>query len=197
LRPKQVSRILKHMSKSHYLNNHCLIATHIIAEDAFFARTVIYIKEHSSLGAVGFIVNRPLFNIDVKGALPNLLIPMGMSEEELILFAGGPNSLEQSTVIYSADTVEEKTTLSCSPLFSHSDQALFHFDLSTHVFLIVAGYTLWKPGELEMELQNNLWLTTPFSKEMVFADSITSRRQHALSSLGFDPRHLRTDQGHA
>jgi putative transcriptional regulator len=185
------------MSQSHYLNNHCLIATRIIAENTFFDQTVIYIKEHSSLGAVGFIINRPLLNIEIKGALPKLLMPMDMREEALILFAGGPNSLEQSTVLYCPHSAEEKTNLPCSPLLSYSDQALFHFDLSTHDFLIVAGYTLWKPGELEMELQNNLWLTTPFSKKMVFADSITSRRQHALSSLGFDPRHLRTEQGHA
>lgn len=197
MRPKQLSRILEQMSESHYLNNHCLIATHIIAENTFFDRTVIYIKEHSSLGAVGFIVNRPLLNIDIKGALPNLVIPLGMSEDELILFAGGPNSLEQSTVIHCADTEEEKTNLPCAPLLSHSDQALLHFDSFLDSFLIIAGYTLWKPGELERELQNNLWLTTPFSKEMLFADSISSRREHALNSLGFDPRHLRTDQGHA
>ena len=63
--------------------------------------------------------------------------------------------------------------------------------------LITLGYSGWGAGQLEDELSRNGWLTVDARPEVIFDTPIEQRYDRALSLLGFDPRMLSQEAGHA
>ena len=63
--------------------------------------------------------------------------------------------------------------------------------------LITLGYSGWQAGQLEDELGRNGWLTVDADPAVIFDTPIEQRYDRALSLLGFDPRMLSQEAGHA
>ena len=63
--------------------------------------------------------------------------------------------------------------------------------------LITLGYSGGQAGQLEDEIGRNGWLTVDADPAVIFDTPIEQRYQRALSLLGFDPRMLSQDAGHA
>jgi putative transcriptional regulator len=63
--------------------------------------------------------------------------------------------------------------------------------------LITLGYSGWSAGQLEDELSRNGWLTVDADPAVIFDTPIEQRYERALSLLGFDPRMLSQEAGHA
>ena len=59
------------------------------------------------------------------------------------------------------------------------------------------GYSGWGAGQLEDELGRNGWLTVGADPAMIFDTPVDSATTRALSLLGFDPRMLSQEAGHA
>jgi putative transcriptional regulator len=65
------------------------------------------------------------------------------------------------------------------------------------LYVIALGHASWAPGQLEEELQENLWLTTAVDTDIIFNTPIEQRWKKATASLGIDIAHLSSDVGHA
>jgi putative transcriptional regulator len=63
--------------------------------------------------------------------------------------------------------------------------------------LVTLGYSGWQAGQLEDELGRNGWLTVDADPKVIFDTPIELRYDRALSLLGFDPRMLSQEAGHA
>ena len=63
--------------------------------------------------------------------------------------------------------------------------------------LITLGCSGWQAGQLEDEIGRNGWLTVDANREVIFDTPIEQRYDRALSLLGFDPRMLSQEAGHA
>jgi putative transcriptional regulator len=63
--------------------------------------------------------------------------------------------------------------------------------------LITLGCSSWQAGQLEDELARNGWLTVDADPAVIFDTPIEKRYHRALSLLGFDPRMLSQEAGHA
>jgi len=63
--------------------------------------------------------------------------------------------------------------------------------------LVTLGYSGWTAGQLEEELARNGWLTVDADPKVIFDTPIEQRYDRALSLLGFDPRMLSQEAGHA
>ena len=63
--------------------------------------------------------------------------------------------------------------------------------------LITLGFSGWQAGQLEDELGRNGWLTVDADPAIIFDTPIEARYNRALSLLGFDPRMLSQEAGHA
>ena len=63
--------------------------------------------------------------------------------------------------------------------------------------LVTLGYSGWQAGQLEDELGRNGWLTVDADPAVIFDTPIEQRYDRALSLLGFDPRMLSQEAGHA
>jgi putative transcriptional regulator len=63
--------------------------------------------------------------------------------------------------------------------------------------LVTLGYSGWSAGQLEDEIGRNGWLTVDAQPEVIFDTPIEQRYQRAVALLGFDPRMLSQEAGHA
>ncbi|MDP1900760.1 MAG: YqgE/AlgH family protein [Rubrivivax sp.] len=185
------------------LTNQFLIAMPGMADETF-GGTVVYLCEHNEKGALGLVINKP---IDIK--LRNLFekIELKLERPELAeqpVFFGGPVQTERGFVLH------EKLGEGQGPYNSTlSIRGGLEMTTSKDVLealaegagpakvLVTLGYSGWQAGQLEDELGRNGWLTVDADHKVIFDTPVDERYDRAMSLLGFDPRMLSQEAGHA
>jgi putative transcriptional regulator len=185
------------------LTNQFLIAMPGMADDTF-AGAVVYLCEHSEKGALGLVINKP---IDIK--LRNLFekVELSLDRKDLAeqpVFFGGPVQTERGFVLHESQGVEGgaySSTMSVPgglEMTTSRDvlEAMSH-GAGPKKVLVTLGYSGWQAGQLEDELGRNGWLTVDADPVVIFDTPVEKRYDRALSLLGFDPRMLSQEAGHA
>lgn len=171
--------------------------------DENFAGTVIYLCEHTERGALGLVINKP---IDIK--LKNLFekVELTLDREELAeqpVYYGGPVQGERGFVLHEKfdEATAYNSTMSVPGGLEMTTSKDVLEALSSGVgpkkVLITLGYSGWQAGQLEDEIGRNGWLTVDADPAVIFDTPIEQRYERALSLLGFDPRMLSHEAGHA
>ncbi len=62
---------------------------------------------------------------------------------------------------------------------------------------IALGYAGWSAGQLEKEIQDNVWLSGPADLHIIFNTPVNQRWNSAASLLGINMNQLSSDVGHA
>ena len=185
------------------LTNQFLIAMPGMADETF-AGTVVYLCEHTDKGALGLVINKP---IDIK--LKNLFekVELNLDRAELAeqpVYFGGPVQTERGFVLHDKpgdESIHYNSTLSIPgglAMTTSKDvlEALAEGGGPRRV-LVTLGYSGWQAGQLEDELGRNGWLTVDADPAVIFETPSEQRYDRALSLLGFDPRMLSQEAGHA
>lgn len=190
------------------LANHFLIAMPGL-QDEMFARSVVYVCEHSERGTLGLVINKPgdmlLSRLFEKVELP-------LRREDLVnapVFQGGPLQTERGFVLHeplyiSADkpaaAVYASTMTIPGGLEMTTSKDVLEA-LSTGAgprkVLVSLGYAAWGEGQLESELSDNTWLTVAADNSIIFDTPAAQRYDQALQLLGLQAWMLSTDAGHA
>lgn len=181
------------------LTNHFLVAMPQMA-DPNFGGAVVFIAEHTSKGALGLVINRPmelslqsLFErIDLKLETPRLT--------DAPVFFGGPVQTDRGFVLH-APVGNWGSTVSVGEelgLTSSKDvlEAVSRGDGPARL-LVTLGYSGWGPGQLEEELARNAWLTVPADPDVIFDVPADERLSRAFGLLGINPAFLSAAAGHA
>ena len=181
------------------LTHHFLIAMPNMA-DPNFARTLTYVAEHSERGALGIIINRPT-EMDLATLLDRVDIALDNGEiaGEPVYF-GGPVQTDRGFVLHRPPgewdatlTVNEQIGLTSSRDIL---KALALGDLPLDA-IVTLGYAGWDAGQLEQELADNAWLSTPADPAIIFDLPPEERLAAAMQQLGIDFANLSEDAGHA
>ena len=171
--------------------------------DENFAGTVVYLCEHTERGALGLVINKP---IDIK--LMNLFekVELPLDREELAdqpVFFGGPVQTERGFVLHEklGEAGGYNSTMSIPgglEMTTSKDvlEALANGAGPRRV-LVTLGYSGWTAGQLEDEIGRNGWLNVDADPKVIFDTPVAERYDRALSLLGFDPRMLSQEAGHA
>src|SRR3990172_3637971 len=151
------------------LANHFLIAMPSM-QDPNFARTVTLICEHNEHGAMGIVINRPTDLI-----LRDIVVhdPLGEWESPLVVNEKLGVSTSRDIIVALAE------------------------DRGPKRFLLALGYAGWSPGQIEHELKENAWLSTPADMEIVFGLPAEQRWEAAARLVGVDLATISSDAGHA
>ena len=114
---------------------------------------------------------------------------------------GGPVEQFRGFVLHSRDYKADESSLKISDDYILTATVDVLKDIARgngpNRYLITLGYSGWAPGQLENEIQNNGWLHCDAEMDLVFADDLEKKHFKALKTLGFDPRMLSSDVGHA
>ena len=195
-------------SASINLTHHFLIAMPGLEDDTF-AKSVVYLCEHSERGALGLVINKPS-DINLQSLLQK--VDLDLRRDDLTdtpVFQGGPVQTERGFVLHDAmqadsgnpDESGYSSTLSIPGGLEMTTSKDVLEALSTGAgprrVLITLGYSSWGEGQLESELAENAWLTVAADLSVIFDTPVPERYDRALSLLGLQAWMLSPEAGHA
>ena len=190
------------------LTHHFLIAMPGL-EDESFARSVVYLCEHSERGALGLIINKPT-DITLKGLFDK--VDLSLRREDLTkepVFQGGPVQTERGFVLHEPMLMDKGETDESAYASTMTIPGGLEMTTSKDVLealstgagprrvLITLGYSSWGEGQLESELAENAWLTVGADLSVIFDTPVTERYDRALALLGLQAWMLSPEAGHA
>ena len=190
------------------LTHHFLIAMPGL-EDESFARSVVYLCEHSQRGALGLIINKPT-DITLKGLFDK--VDLSLRREDLTkepVFQGGPVQTERGFVLHEPMLMDKGETDESVYASTMTIPGCLEMTTSKDVLealstgagprrvLITLGYSSWGEGQLESELAENAWLTVAADLSVIFDTPVPERYDRALSLLGLQAWMLSPEAGHA
>lgn len=181
------------------LTNHFLIAMPNMA-DPRFAKTVTFICEHNTEGALGVVVNKPI-DMTLSALFEQIQIPLGEGAIRTApVHFGGPVQLDRGFVLHrplgswqSTLAVDSELGLTTSKDIL---EAVGRGDGPRDV-LVTLGYAGWSAGQLEQELAQNAWLTVRATPGVIFDEPPENRLPAAVKLLGIDISRLSEGVGHA
>jgi len=181
------------------LTDHLLIAMPGLA-DPNFHHTVTYVCAHSEEGALGIVINRPL-DIPLEQVLSQMqLTSESISVNRMPVFSGGPVQRDRGFVLHRPAgqwNSTLKVTDGIGLATSRDILEALACGQGPRDVLVALGYAGWDAGQLEQEMAENAWLSTPASPEILF-DVAPERRWHAAAQrMGIDLSLLSPDVGHA
>ncbi len=190
------------------LTHHFLIAMPGL-QDQTFARSVVYLCEHSARGALGLMINKPS-DINLKHLFDKVDLPLERADLVATpVFQGGPVATERGFVLHEAvfagedrpdDSVYASTMTIPGGLEMTTSKDVLEA-LSTGAgprkVLVSLGYSSWGEGQLESELAENSWLTVGADAAIIFDTPVDQRYDKALGLLGLQAWMLSSEAGHA
>ena len=190
------------------LTNHFLIAMPGMADDTF-ARSVVYVCEHSQRGALGLIINKP-GDINMADLFHKVDLPLARAELGVQpVFHGGPVQTERGFVLH--DPVTAEGLLPDESIYAATLTVPGGLEMTTSKdvlealssgggprrVLITLGYSAWGEGPLESALAGNSWLTVGADTDLIFDAPIAQRYERALALLGLQAWMIAPEAGHA
>jgi putative transcriptional regulator len=190
------------------LTNHFLIAMPGL-EDEVFARSVVYLCEHSERGALGLVINKPS-DINLQNLFDKVDLPLGRIDLSLTpVFQGGPVQTERGFVLHEAILSRGEPSAASAYLSTLAIPGGLEMTTSRDVLeamstgagprrvLVSLGYAAWGRGQLESELAENSWLTVDADAAVIFDTPVEQRYDRALELLGVHAWTLSSVAGHA
>ncbi len=190
------------------LTNHFLIAMPGMADDTF-ARSVVYVCEHSQRGALGLIINKP-GDINMADLFDKVDLPLARTELGVQpVFHGGPVQTERGFVLH--DPITAEGLLPDESIYAATLTVPGGLEMTTSKdvlealssgggprrVLITLGYSAWGEGQLESEIAGNSWLTVGADTDLIFDAPIEQRYERALALLGLQAWMIAPEAGHA
>ena len=173
--------------------------------DPNFKQTVILMCKHDHKGAVGIVINR-LTDHRIGDIFEQLGIDASSNHySNKPVLDGGPIYPELGLIVHnrtfesrtkswesSMDIGEQLRLTSSKDILS--DMARGEGPEKVCMSL---GYAGWAPGQLEKEIQENAWFTTPADHEILFAGEVDNKWQQSAKLLGIDTNKFSHQVGHA
>lgn len=163
------------------LKGHLLVASPHLS-DPNFVKAVVLLIHHSEEGAFGVVLNHPADN-----TIQELWAQMGESscESQRSVNVGGPVA-GPLMAIHTDKRLGEMEILPGLYFAAQRDHLEKILGQADRPFRIFVGHSGWGGGQLESELEEGAWLTTPATVDQVFGDDDTLWRavtQHIGESM--------------
>ncbi len=147
------------------LQGRLLVASSRLLDPNFY-RTVVFLIQHDSDGALGVVLTRPISN--TVGSVWEQVCGESCENYERVFWGGpvnGPVLMLHTDVAASQDEI-------LPGLYLAADRQQLEAVLTQdeHRYRVFVGYAGWGPGQLEMELADGSWLVAPADKEIVFSN---------------------------
>ncbi len=182
-----------------WLTNQFLIAMPAL-HDSYFERTVTLICQHNEEGALGIVVNRTT-DLFLKDIFDQLEIPLAdVPEMKLPVHNGGPVQTDRGLILHESRADWDATlqvgnnlglTISPDVLEAISKKR------GPKLCMPLLGFAGWERGQLESEMQNNVWLSAPADNSIIFDTPVAERWTKAAALVGINLSTISVEAGHA
>ncbi|MDP9088325.1 MAG: YqgE/AlgH family protein [Pseudomonadota bacterium] len=187
------------MNDAEYLTNQLLIAMPYMG-DPNFSQTVALICDHSSKGALGLILNKPLpMRMGEIFEQLEIKIDKGSLRERQVL-RGGPMQTDRGFVVHRPSGEWDSTLKVSDALHVTTSRdilaAMARGEGPMEAF-VALGYAGWDGGQLEQEIRANAWLSAPVDLGLIFELPFESRWEAAGRLLGVELSRISPTGGNA
>jgi len=146
----------------------------------YFDRTVILLIEHTEKGNLGIMLNK---------RLPVTLQDIFQNNRDTPLFNGGPVEVGNLFTLHTyGGLIKDSSPVSDNLYFGGSPSELLQFikndSLDENLIRFYLGYAGWSEGQLEEELNDNLWVVGQFHEKLLFHNDDEICWKMAVESLG-------------
>jgi putative transcriptional regulator len=185
--PTEAARTQGDVSPAQNLAGHLLVATPEL-DDPNFRRTVVYMIQDDSSGAMGLVINRVLG----KGPAADLLKGLGLDANpkasgEIEVHYGGPVERGRGFVLHSPEYHGENTVV-LSDLAALTSSPDILEDLAAgkgpRHSLFALGYAGWGPNQLQAEIAAGAWVVIDADEDLLFGKQEDTKWQRALDRQG-------------
>ncbi len=164
-----------------------------------FNKSLIYVVSHSEKGAMGMIVNHMVNRVPANSLLKLFKDETNVSELVLPIYLGGPVEPERGFILHSCE-YDKNLLLKVESDLAVSSNIEILKDIALGAgpkrSLFVLGYTGWDAGQLEREIQNNMWIVSDSSKDLIFSETTEDKWSAALYKMGIDNTNFAPHAGH-
>lgn len=155
-----------------------------LSNDFYFDRTVILLVEHNEKGSFGIVLNRSL-PITLQDIFSKEIHKHG----HIPVSNGGPVNPENLFVLHSYGDLIKGSSLVIDDIYfgGIASQLLVSIKndfLDENFIRFYLGYSGWSQGQLESELQQNLWMIGKFQEKLLFHNNDEYCWKTAVNSLG-------------
>lgn len=169
--------------------------------DPRFEKSVIYMCAHSTEGAMGIMVNKPVTGLSFQELLRKLELEVTDSTPDFPVLYGGPVETGRGFVLHTGDYDGSDATLPVSEDVSLTATLdilrAMGKGKGPQKAIFALGYAGWSPGQIEDEIRANGWIHCDCDRALLFADDIENKWASALGRLGIDVSGLSAHAGHA
>ena len=138
--------------------------------DPNFDSCVVLLCEHSENGSFGLVLNRP-----IDALAPATMLPESpwISSACAKIFWGGPVQETRMHALHSAPpTGDDAMLIRPGISFGGDLEALEDIHSAGHHIRLFMGYSGWDGGQLQAELDQGTWMTTPATEELLWSTPI-------------------------
>ena len=184
------------------LEGRFLIASSIL-DDSCFAKSIIYICAHDAEGAIGVIVNQPIGVLDVNKTLKDQKksTKSSFAKKQYPLMFGGPVNSDQIVVLSINEEQKEHFEEDQRLTFHANVESFFNSYInskSKDKFLVAKGITAWDSSQLEAEIEENAWIVSKASYDIIFSQKIKKKWDYIIKKMGLSNlNNLVNYSGHA
>ncbi len=150
---------------------------------------------------MGFVINRPM-GISIVELFDQIDIKHQQSfhHADQQVIQGGPVEPERGFVLHTGEP-SWNASMPITPELSLTTS----FDIleaigknrGPETFLLALGYAGWGPGQLDSEILENSWLSSPADNQLLFNNNCDDCWQQAARLIGIDMQQLHSQAGHA
>lgn len=171
-------------------------------DDDRFRHAVILICAHDDEHALGLRLDQPAPGVSLAEVLEKLDTPADDAARDRSVLIGGPVERERGFVLHTADWTSEDASLTFGDglaLTGTRDAlaAMADAEDGPSRAILLLGYAGWGEGQLEEELNENVWLTTDADPALIFDNDYDTKWSRALAALGVDAARLSSQSGRA
>ena len=171
-------------------------------DDPRFERAVILMCAHSPDHAMGLALNRPVEGLTTPDLLRRLGVQPNYAMAETPVLFGGPVDRERGFVVHTDDYHCRNSSLQIGDGLAWTAtrdvlEAMADTQRRPRHALLALGYAGWGAGQLERELQENVWLTCEPDEDLLFGGNHDLKWAQALAKIGVTAGRLSGQAGHA
>ena len=171
-------------------------------DDDRFRHAVILICAHDDEHALGVRLDLPAPGVSLAEVLEKLDTPTDERARDRHVLIGGPVERERGFVLHTDDWISDDTSLSFGEglaLTGTRDALVAMADAEDgpRQSVLLLGYAGWGEGQLEEELNENVWLTTDADPALIFDSDYDTKWSRALARLSVDAARLSSQSGRA
>ncbi|MDB5460346.1 MAG: hypothetical protein JWO72_2087 [Caulobacteraceae bacterium] len=188
------------------MNDGFLVGRLLIAmpgiDDPRFDRAVILMCAHGEDHAMGLALNRPVEGLTVPDLLRRLNVETSIVLPDDPVVFGGPVDRERGFVVHTDDYMCAGSSLPIAEGLAWTAtrdvlEAMGDRTRRPRRSLLALGYAGWGAGQVERELQENVWLTCDPDEQLLFASDHELKWAQALAKIGVAADRLSGQAGRA